>query len=225
MSPQTTQRTAPVIFSPSWICLILIHLAVECVGSVCGTVAEGDSPYVCASSRCHFAHKQQISRAGMFTAAILFDVYVLCWCFVIHFLTSLGLHLCLCHSSPHSHPSPVYISQLQTQKIKARPDWWQRPWQPVGLTLWEATANLSLLVYLLNATLHELRQQKKRQMSLCVGGRNAPAPSVYNRDSTSWNMYRKNLTFWFKTKEKFVQQWKTLHLVIHNNMHYVSNTI
>lgn len=37
----------------------------------------------------------------------------------------------------------------------------QQPWQPAGLTLWEAEANLPLLVYLLNATLHELRQQER----------------------------------------------------------------
>lgn len=128
---------------------------------VCGTVGEGDFPYVSVSSWCHFAHKQKISHVGMFTAAILFDMYVLCWCFVIHFLTSLGVHLCLWHSSFHSHLSPVYISQIQMQKFKACPAWWQQPWQPVGLTVWEAAENLSLLVYLLDATLHELRQQER----------------------------------------------------------------
>lgn len=128
-----------------------------CRQCVCGTVAEGDFPYVCASSLCHFDHRQKISHVWMFTAAILFAVCVLCWYFAIHFLASLGLHLCFCHSSSHSCLSPVYISQIKTQKFKAGPDWWQPPWQPVGLTLWEAAANLSLLVYLLNATLPELR--------------------------------------------------------------------
>lgn len=109
-----------------------------------------------------FCSQAKTSHVGMFTAAILFDMYVLCWCFVIHFLTSLGLPLCLCHSSSHSHLSPVYISQIQTQKFKARQAWWQQPWQPVGLTFWEAAANLSLLnVYLLTSTLHELRPQER----------------------------------------------------------------
>lgn len=109
-----------------------------------------------------FCSQAETSHVGMFTAAILFDMYVLCCCFVIHFLTSLGLHLCLCHSSSHSHLSPVYISQIQTQKFKARQAWWQQPWQPVGLTFWEAAANLSLLnVYLLTSTLHELRPQER----------------------------------------------------------------
>lgn len=58
----------------------------------------------------------------------------------------------------YSHLSSVYISQLQTRRFKARWGRWRWPWQPAGFTVWEAAANLSLQIYLQNATLHELKQ-------------------------------------------------------------------
>lgn len=155
MSAQTTQRTTPLIFLTIMnLCLILTHLAAVCVGSACGTVGEGNFPYVPVSLWWHFTHKPTISRVGMFSSYFVWHV-----CFVIHFLTSLGLHLCLCHSSTHT------CHQFTFHKFRRRSLKLVRPWRPVGLTLWEAAANLSLLVYLLNATLHELRQEEKGRCS------------------------------------------------------------
>lgn len=116
-----------------------------------------------------------------------------------------GPHLCPCCSFSYSHMSSVYISQLQTGKFKAR---WarrrRRQRQPAGFTVWEANSNLSLRVYLQDATLHELRQ---RDRGRC-------ASRGWHEPTSTFGLKNRELNFYFETSEESVQQCNTLLLLI-----------
>lgn len=76
----------------------------------------------------------------------------------IHFLTALFLPISHVRAlfSP-MHTSSVYIASCADEIECSSLFQFARGSQAVGLTAWEATANLSLTVYLLYATIHELR--------------------------------------------------------------------
>lgn len=124
-----------------------------------------------------------------------------------------GPHLCPCCSFSYSHMSSVYISQLQTGKFKARWARRRRQWQPAGFTVWEANSNLSLWVYLQDATLHELRQRDRGRCASRGWHKPTCTFSLKNRGGLKKNGPWE-LNFDFETSEESVEQCNTSLLLI-----------
>lgn len=86
------------------LCLIWIYLAAVCADSECGTVGEGDFPYVSVSLWCHFAHKPKHPTLGclqqlfcltcMFCADVLWFTSWQVWASIFASVIALLTHTC-----------------------------------------------------------------------------------------------------------------------------------